>query len=142
MIDLRYPTALQMVLALAVAHERAAVCTSNELADGLGANPALVRKLMVPLTREGIIISTMGKNGGVRLGRAPEAITLLDIYRSAVNDKRLFSARPNVPGLCVVSRNIGRFFDGLTGEAEHQLSMLLASKTGAQSLAAIRNMDC
>ncbi len=141
MMDLRYATALQMVLSLAVARESGARCTSGELAAGLGANPALVRKLMAPLARDGLIIATTGKSGGVRLARSPDAITLLDVYRSAVDDKQLFAARPNIPGLCVVSRNIDRFFDKLAGEAEHQLSTLLAGKSIAQSLAAIRVMD-
>lgn len=141
MIDLRYPTALQMVLSLAVAREEDVRCTSNELATGLGANPVLVRKLLVPLARDGIVTSTAGKNGGVRLGRPAAQITLLDVYRAAVDDKRLFATRPNVPGRCVVSRNIGPFFDGLADDAEAEVSRLLAGRTVAQSLADIRMMD-
>ena len=141
MIDVRYPTALQIVLSLAVAQERGVRCTSAELAKGLGTNPVLVRKLLVPLVRDGIVISTTGKNGGVKLGRAPEEITLLDVYRSAVEEKRLFAIRTDGPKLCVVSRNIGCFLDGLRGEAEHQFSTLLAGKTVAQGLAALRALD-
>ncbi|MGY2737141.1 RrF2 family transcriptional regulator [Sphingomonas sp. UYP23] len=141
MIDLRYPTALQMVLSLAVAHEQDVRCTSAELAAGLGANPVLVRKLLVPLAHNGIVISTAGKNGGVRLGRLPEQITLLDVYKAAVEEKRLFATRPNVPGLCVVSRNIGRFFGGLAEEIEGELSQHLSRKTLAHSLAVIRELD-
>ena len=141
MIDVRYPTALQIVLSLAVARERGMRCTSAELAKGLGTNPVLVRKLLVPLVRDGIVISTTGKSGGVKLGRAPEDITLLDVYRSAVEEKRLFAIRTDGPALCVVSRNIGRFLDGLRGEAEHQFSTLLAGRTVAQGLAALRTLD-
>ena len=141
MIDLRYPTALQMVLSLAVARETGVRCTSGELAAGLGANPVLVRKLLVPLARDGIVLSTTGKNGGVRLARPPEEITLLDVYRAAVDDKRLFATRPNVPGLCVVSRNIARFFDDLAEKAGDGLSRFLSERTVAESLTAVRQLD-
>lgn len=140
-MDIRYPTALQMVLSLAVADETGVRCTSAELAQCLGANPALVRKLMAPLTRDGILASTMGKNGGVRLGRPAAAITLLDVYASVMEGKPLFVARPDIPDLCVVSRNIGRFFLELASDAEQQVATHLASRTVADSLTAIRAMD-
>lgn len=31
----------------------------------LEANPSFIRKLMVPLTRDGIIVSTLGRNGSI-----------------------------------------------------------------------------
>lgn len=141
MIDLRFPTALQMVLSVAMAHEQNTPCTSAELATALGANPAMVRKLMVPLGRDGIIVSSPGRNGGIRLGRSPESITLLDVHRASVECKRLFAGRPNVPAICMVSRNIARFFDDLTDEAMAQVSALLAGRTIADSLQAIHALD-
>ena len=141
MIDLRYPTALQIVLSLTVAQESDARCTSGELAAALGINPVLVRKLIVPLARDGIVSSTSGRRGGVRLARPAEQITLLDVYRAVVDDKRMLVPRPDVPAVCVVSRNIGSFFDSLADEAESGLSDLLSQKTIAQGLAAIRRLD-
>ena len=141
MLDLRFPTALQMVISLAVADEIGARCTSSELANGLGANPALVRTLVAPLARDGIVVATAGKNGGVRLGRRPEDITLRDVYRAVIDDKRLFTARPDVPSLCVVSTNIEAFFGSLADRAEHAVLSVLAEQTVAQSLAEIRIID-
>lgn len=141
MIDLRYATALQMVLSLAVAQEDGARCTSAQLAAGLGANPVLVRKLLVPLAAGGIVFTSPGKNGGVRLGRSPEEITLLQVYRAAVEEKRIFSARLNVPRNCIVSRNIEEYFESLADDAESELNKLLSSRTIAQSLSLIREMD-
>ncbi len=42
---------------------------------------------MVPLTRDGIIVSTLGRNGSIHLGRPAESITLRDIYVSVIEDK-------------------------------------------------------
>ena len=141
MLDLRFPTALQMVLSLAVADETDARCTSAELAAGLGANPVLVRQLLAPLVRGGLLTATSGRKGGVRLARRPEHITLDDIYRAVVDDKRLFTTRPDVPCRCVVSKHIGAFFNDIIDQAEHAVQSVLAERTVAQSLAKIRTLD-
>lgn len=80
MLDYRFPTALQMVLSVAMAEQMGERSTSAILAYGLEANPSFIRKLMVPLTRDGIIVSTLGRNGSIHLGRPADKITLRDIY--------------------------------------------------------------
>jgi Rrf2 family transcriptional repressor of oqxAB len=50
---------------------------------------------MVPLTRDGIIVSTLGRNGSIHLGRPAEQITLRDIYVSVIEDKKLWASRPD-----------------------------------------------
>lgn len=74
MLDYRFPTALQMVLSVAMAEQLGERSTSAILAYGLEANPSFIRKLMVPLTRDGIIVSTLGRNGSIHLGRPAEFI--------------------------------------------------------------------
>lgn len=69
MLDYRFPTALQMVLSVAMAEQSGERSTSAILAYGLEANPSFIRKLMVPLARDGIIVSTLGRNGSIHLGR-------------------------------------------------------------------------
>ena len=140
-LDLRFPTALQMVLSLAVAQETGARCTSSERAAGLGANPVLVRKLLAPLVKAGVVVATSGKNGGVRLARRPQDITLRDIYRAVIDDKRLFTARPDVPSLCVVSSNIDAYFGSLAERAEQAVQDVLEARTVAEGLAELRAME-
>lgn len=48
MLDFRFPTALQMVLSVAVAEKQGMRSTSATLAAALEANPSFIRKLMVP----------------------------------------------------------------------------------------------
>lgn len=59
MLDYRFPTALQMVLSVAMAEQLGERSTSAILAYGLEANPSFIRKLMVPLTRDGIIVQRL-----------------------------------------------------------------------------------
>lgn len=101
MLDYRFPTALQMVLSVAMAEQMGERSTSAILAYGLEANPSFIRKLMVPLTRDGIIVSTLGRNGSIHLGRPADKITLRDIYLSIFRlskikncGRRVLTSRP------------------------------------------------
>ncbi|HGU5467090.1 TPA: Rrf2 family transcriptional regulator [Klebsiella pneumoniae] len=138
MLDYRFPTALQMVLSVAMAEQMGERSTSAILAYGLEANPSFIRKLMVPLTRDGIIVSTLGRNGSIHLGRP---ITLRDIYLSVIEDKKLWASRPDVPARCVVSANACWYFKSVADEAEQASLNVLARHTVASALEAVKNAD-
>src|SRR5260370_12867971 len=105
--DVRFPTALQMAVSVALADRDGFRCTSQVLGDGLGTNPSFVRQLLVPLRQDGIIDASVGKGGGLHLARPAANITLRDIYSSITGEKRILAARPLVPPRCRVSANIG-----------------------------------
>ncbi len=135
MIDIRFPTALQMMLTLANAEqEGGGLMTSAQLANGLGSTSSLVRKLLVPLGRDKLVRSTLGKTGGVRLARGAHDITLREIYTSVTEDKRLWVARPDVPHLCDVSSHVEDFFQTLAGEAQEAVLSMLGQRTLEGSL--------
>ncbi|HEL3681148.1 TPA: Rrf2 family transcriptional regulator [Klebsiella pneumoniae] len=138
MLDYRFPTALQMVLSVAMAEQMGERSTSAILAYGLEANPSFIRKLMVPLTRDGIIVSTLGRNGS---GRPADKITLRDIYLSVIEDKKLWASRPDVPARCVVSANACWYFKSVADEAEQASLNVLARHTVASALEAVKNAD-
>lgn len=142
MLDYRFPTALQMVLSVAMAEQMGERSTSAILAYGLEANPSFIRKLMVPLTRDGIIVSTLGRNGSIHLGRpADKMITLRDIYLSVIEDKKLWASRPDVPARCVVSANACWYFKSVADEAEQASLNVLARHTVASALEVVKNAD-
>jgi Rrf2 family transcriptional regulator, repressor of oqxAB len=94
MIDVRFPTALHLMLTLALAHaEGVEQLSSAQLANGLGANPSLVRKLLVPLANAGLVHAMYGRDGGIRLGRSTNAITLREIYSAVLGEKSLWVSR-------------------------------------------------
>ncbi|EPK2745263.1 RrF2 family transcriptional regulator [Klebsiella pneumoniae] len=137
MLDYRFPTALQMVLSVAMAEQMGERSTSAILAYGLEANPSFIRKLMVPLTRDGIIVSTLGRNGSIHLGRPADKITLRDIYLSVIEDKKLWAS----PARCVVSANACWYFKSVADEAEQASLNVLARHTVASALEAVKNAD-
>jgi Rrf2 family transcriptional repressor of oqxAB len=134
MIDIRFPTALQMLLTLAHAERQGyGRMTSAQLANGLGSTASLVRKLLVPLGRDGLVSSTLGKTGGVQLARPARSITLREIYASVTDDKKLWAARV-VPHICDVSSHVEEFFEALAEDAEASVLDVLGSRTLEQSL--------
>ena len=142
MIDVRFPTALQMMLSLALAQaEGVERLSSAELAEGVDSNPTFVRRLLVPLMQAGLVRSTMGRDGGVSLGVDATAITLGEIYKATLGDKRLWTGRSDIPHRCVVTRNVERFFGNLTDEVDESVVRLLGGRTLADALLELRTLD-
>jgi Rrf2 family transcriptional repressor of oqxAB len=142
MIDLRFPTALQLMLSLALARaEGKERLSSTRLAEGVDSNPTLVRRLLAPLLKAGLVTSTRGRDGGVGLGTDPATITLKDIYVAVMGDKKLWSTRTDIPHRCTVSCNIEPFFQGLTAEVDKAVIKALGSITLADSLAELRRLE-
>jgi len=140
--DLRFPTALQMMLSLALAErQNIGSLSSAQLAAGIGVDPSFVRKLLVPLVRDGLAHSLEGKNGGTRLARPSAGITLRDIYCSVMGTKKLWIPRPDVPHRCLVSSNVEHFFEALANDAEEAVLGLLATRTLHQSLEELDNLS-
>jgi len=141
MIDLRFSTALQMVLSLALADKDGFRCTSRTLAEGLGTNPSFIRKLLIPLTREGMILAAIGKGGGLHLGRAAERITLRDVYLAVTEDKKVLVAREDIQPRCRISANINDFFAEVATNAETAMLDALGRRNIADGLAEILRLD-
>lgn len=52
-----------------------------EIASAYGVSELFLFKILQPLVEHGMIETVRGRNGGVRLGRAAEEITLFDVVR-------------------------------------------------------------
>jgi Rrf2 family transcriptional repressor of oqxAB len=141
-LDLRFPTALQAMLSLTLAHESGVQrMTSAELAEGLGANPSLVRRLLGQLVERGLLLSVLGKSGGVSLARPAAKITLAQIYRAATEGKPIWVPRANIRHRCVVTSNIEPYFDGLAKLADEAVTDVLAQSTLADAFGKLRALD-
>ena len=141
MIDIRFSTALQMVLSVALADHDRFRCTSKMLGDNLGANPSFVRQLLVPLKRDSIIDASVGKGGGLRLARPAATITLRDIYASITGEKPFLPARPPAPPRCRISANIGPLFEKVAADADTALLESLERRNVAEALTELLRLD-
>ena len=61
--------------------------SSNELAEGFGTNPVVIRRIISLLKNASLVESKSGNGGGSILSKSPHEITMLDIYK-AINLKK------------------------------------------------------
>jgi Rrf2 family transcriptional regulator, repressor of oqxAB len=142
MIDVRFPTALQIMLSLALAEQQSVPqLSSSQLAKSLGTNPSFVRKLLVPLVQSNLLHSQMGKAGGVRLARPAAEITLRGIYRAVVADTKIWAPRTGIPHHCLVSSNVQGYFEGLIEDAQESILSMLGQRTLLQALTELERRD-
>ena len=142
MIDVRFPTALQLMLSLALAQaEGIERLSSTQLAEGVDSNPTFVRRLLAPLIQAGLIRSTKGRDGGVSLSVDAAAITLGEIYKAIMGDRKLWIGRGDIPHRCLVSSNVERFFGSLADEVDGSILGLLNARTLGDALSELRSLD-
>lgn len=114
--------------------------TSERLAESVGAHPVHVRRVLGTLREAGLVTSQPGPGGGWRLTRAPEDITLSDIYR-AVEREPLFALPTVMPGQsveCRVGQCMPTVLSTCFQEAEAALEARLAQVTIADLIGAVR----
>src|SRR5688500_18912282 len=80
--------------------------TSEQLADMMGTNPVVVRRIMAGLREAGFVTSAKGHGGGWMIACDPAAVSLADIYK-AVGEPTLIAMghRTEMPG-CPVEQAV------------------------------------
>lgn len=120
------------VLAL-LAQQEGVPLSSEIIAGSVNTNPALIRRLLTMLAQAGLTTSQLGAGGGALLARAPEDITLLEVYR-AVEDSQLFGLHREEPNpACMVGRNIQQVLRGIMDDAQRAMEASLAARTVADT---------
>lgn len=142
MNDIRFPTVVQMMLSLALAHSGGIEALSSaDLAEGANTNATVIRKLLPPLLEAGLVRVTRGREGGISLARDAAAITLADLHSAVFADEPLWHGRGEVPHRCLVTRNIGGFFAQVTAQATAALRESLGRQSLSDCLAEFVALD-
>src|ERR1700755_778092 len=76
----RLAVAVHTLGILAFAEECAV--TSDRIAESVQTNAVSIRRIFQALGKAGLVVGQMGPNGGARLARAPQYITLADVWRA------------------------------------------------------------
>jgi Rrf2 family protein len=112
---------------LALAQRRGQeILTSEQVAASVNTNPVIIRRSLGDLRRAGLVNVRHGAGAGWSLARAPERITLLDVY-DAVGHESLFGMHRTEPNLeCPVGRGIrpalGEIYDRVERAARQELA--------------------
>lgn len=94
--------------------------TSADIAEHAGTNPVVVRRVLGRLREAGLLMSEKGHAGGWRLTRAPEQITLADVYLAL--DERLVASDNVAPAhSCSVENALHKTVSGVLEDIEQSL---------------------
>lgn len=102
--------------------------SSEMIAKSVETNPANIRKIMSQLKKSGLIITQIGKPNPT-LAKQPEAITLLDIYKSIEGNTNLIQVDPKTNPNCIVGANIqavlNEKYDALQKKVEEEMNEII-----------------
>src|SRR5579864_6280000 len=117
------------VQALVVIAGTEGLCSSHRMAQDLNAHAVFVRRVLAQLARANIVRAREGRDGGYRLARSAEHITLAEIYQA------LKQAEPQADTACSSSVNarVQIALDEVGAEAEQ----LLLASLGQHTLASV-----
>jgi len=121
-----------------LAYEEGEAVTSALLASSVNTNPVVIRRLLLLLQVAGFIETRKGAGAGSRLSRAPERITLAEIYKAVETEEPFasHSKRPNKA--CPVGHCIQAALEKVFASAEDALQQELAKTTLADILESVK----
>lgn len=103
--------------------------SSSFIAKSVNTNPVTIRKTIGLLHKAGLVETVPGSTGGAFLKKAPEQITLGDVY-ALVKQETLFGLHPDDPSpYCPIGRNIQHVLVGVFNETDRLIAESLSNKT-------------
>lgn len=135
-MDTKFSTAIHLLILVS---EADVPMNSEQIAHSVGTNASYIRKVAARLSRAGIIEGRRGVSG-FSLLKAPEDVSLLDVYRTVeqTEDVHVFDIHQNPSDECIVGRNIRPVLNGMFREAEQVVERELAGATLADCIARMR----
>lgn len=129
-----FPVAVQALLVLAKTDES---CSSSVMARDLKAHAVFLRRVLAELVHANLIQAREGRDGGYRLARSAEHITLAEVYQ-AVN---AVEPTERTGGNSCVNAQVQTVLDEIRDEAEQRLIEILARSTLASVLERVATAD-
>jgi Rrf2 family protein len=132
----RFAVAVHVLAVLA--YKEGGTATSALLAGSVNTNPVVIRRLLLLLQAAGFIETAKGAGAGSRLSRAPERITLAQVYQAVETEEPFasHSKRPNKA--CPVGNCIQAALEKVFASAEAALQRELAKTSLADILQSVQ----
>jgi Rrf2 family protein len=127
MVATRFAVAIHILILLAT--EPAGQATSGRIAESVGTNPVVIRRLAGQLARAGLVRIRRGP-GGAELARPAEAITLADVWVAMRRqDAPLLPTHSGPQRGDPLGRDVPAMLRGVLDEAERAMEQRLAAIT-------------
>lgn len=136
----RFGLAVQALIILSF-KERIHTCPSVEIAGCLQSEATQLRRVLNVLAQEGFVETREGRDGGYRLKRSPEAITLAQVYDAfQAGDPLCFGIRETA-GSHPFGQKMKEAFSEVTNEMERSMREVLGSYTISDLAARLRDEE-
>jgi Rrf2 family protein len=126
----RFATGVHALVLLAAEPDR--LKTSEQIADRLGINPVVVRRIFSLLRRARLLESQKGPHGGSKLARGAKQITLAHIYRALDGGELFHTGRTGAQTAKVsaaLKRALGRAEEAMREELDKTTLNQIAKKS-------------
>jgi Rrf2 family protein len=112
-----------------LAKENIQTCPSVEIANYLQSEATLMRRILAVLAREGFLETREGRDGGYRLKKAPESISLVDVYSAFQVSSPLCFGIKDSAGTHPFGIEMKEVFSDITAEMDRSLREVLSRYT-------------
>jgi Rrf2 family protein len=123
----RMATAVQILCV--IAYKGPGGTNSEIVSKSLRTNPVVVRRLLKCMEQQGLVEMRPGKDGGVRLRREPDRITLDQIYKAVEAEPGVFALRPGGNPKCPVGSRMKNLLSPIFGAADIAVETTLTQTT-------------
>lgn len=114
--------------------------SSDELAASVNASPVYVRRVLTPLRESGLVASRPGAQGGWVLTRAPQSITLAEVWRLVQQDDPVLGLHGPNPQ-CRTGTGVQRALIAVDREVSKAVDAQLARVTIAELLSSTQKSN-
>jgi Rrf2 family protein len=104
-------------------------CPSAEIAAYLQSEATLLRRVLAVLAREGFLETREGRDGGYRLKKNPETITLVDVYNAFQVSGPLCCGIVDKTGTHTFGLQMKAILGDITNELDRSMREVLSSYT-------------
>lgn len=121
-----FSLALQALVAL---EKHSGKCSSGDMALYLQSEPTVLRRILKALAQENIIESREGRDGGYRLVRSADSITLADVYSALQIHSFISDSMLDAAGEHHFGERIRCAFSDIVSEMEESMLRVLSTRT-------------
>ena len=122
----RFIVAVHVLSLLAKNAGKGPMC-SSAIAESVGTNPVVIRRMMSELEKATLVTSTAGRSGGFALSRGACDISLACVYAAVENDTVFRMHKVDPDAECPVACQLGKVLAPRLKEAELALTRSLAT---------------
>lgn len=115
--------------ALVVLAKRGSLCPSCDIARHLQSEPTLLRKILAKLAKENILETREGREGGYRLKKRPEELTLAEVYQALQMEQSVCTGMRDAAGCHPFGEEMKAAFRDISEELDRSMLEVLGKHT-------------